>query len=568
MKLNNPFEYDAATNISPELVVKMFVENHNYTRFINSNRNAYLMGERGSGKSMTLLFNSYKYQELKSEGSNYPDNNFIGVYIPCKTPLTQKDEYLLQPNEFLASAISEHLMLLGVLHSIADTMQQYTVNKNNIDVNSARNDIEFILEGDLPKNENIFESIKLYANKELGKIQRRIMNQDGDGDPDLFSFATLILPVLEIFNRCVGNEDIHYMLMFDDVHDLNSYQLKSLNSWISYRDHALFSIKAAAAKLSKLDFITNNGGSILEGHDFILIDMEKPFQNTSSPFGNLAKEIIQTRLKLFGIDATPDDFFPISNKLKQDLVLSQKKARKEAEDKYSKESTKSINDYVYKYSRAIYFRERSVRANRPPYSGFEILVSSSTGVIRNLLEPCYWMFDRELSNSKNGVEHIKPSTQTEILIERSERLWERLARLDKIIEGCSRAQAKQIFNIFDNLAVHFKERLKSNISEPRAVIFTISGLNDDCYNQLIPLLNIARKAQYLYVRQGPAKDEGRRESYYVPNRMLMPSRGLDPCGQHARVSLKANDILNAANGIKIPFNIDDNAQGDLLDETL
>jgi hypothetical protein len=53
---------------------------------------------------------------------------------------------------------------------------------------------------------------------------------------------------------------------------------------------------------------------------------------------------------------------------------------------------------------------------------------------------------------------------------------------------------------------------------------------------------------------GTAKDSGRQERYYVPNRLLWPARGLDPHGQHARVSLMAHDLWIAADqGKALPF---------------
>ena len=64
------------------------------------------------------------------------------------------------------------------------------------------------------------------------------------------------------------------------------------------------------------------------------------------------------------------------------------------------------------------------------------------------------------------------------------------------------------------------------------------------------LLKIARRATLLYIREGAAKDYGSREYYYVPNRILWPVRGLDPQGQHARVSLPAGRLLAAARGEK------------------
>ena len=78
-------------------------------------------------------------------------------------------------------------------------------------------------------------------------------------------------------------------------------------------------------------------------------------------------------------------------------------------------------------------------------------------------------------------------------------------------------------------------------------------MTEEYESLLLPLIDIARKAQLLYLRMSVAKTGARLETYYVPNRMLWPIKGLDPVGQHARVSLKVIDILNAVNGKKFPF---------------
>jgi hypothetical protein len=68
------------------------------------------------------------------------------------------------------------------------------------------------------------------------------------------------------------------------------------------------------------------------------------------------------------------------------------------------------------------------------------------------------------------------------------------------------------------------------------------------------LLNIARKAQLLYTYSSSSKEAGSREIYYMPNRILCPDRGLDPVGQHARVSLTAESLfLAASENKKIPL---------------
>ena len=156
--------------------------------------------------------------------------------------------------------------------------------------------------------------------------------------------------------------------------------------------------------------ITSSGGSILERHDYITIDLESSFQNRNTDFYQLAERIIKRRLNNISVCVTPKEFFPVNTTMKEDLKASEKVVREEAIRKFGEanKDTRKVRDYVYKYTRAHYFRDRSDQANRPPYSGFETLVFLSTGVIRNLLEPCFWMFDSVVSEASKKIEERGP----------------------------------------------------------------------------------------------------------------------------------------------------------------
>ena len=130
--------------------------------------------------------------------------------------------------------------------------------------------------------------------------------------------------------------------------------------------------------------------------------------------------------------------------------------------------------------------------------------------------------------------------------------------LHQEIEGCSVKQSTEIYHLFDNLMILFEKRLLNHKSEPRAITFTISQKDTADYNHIQELLIIAQKAQILYTRLSNAKDDGKQENYYVINKILFPSRGLDPHGQYARVSLKSKDLyLAAVRNQNIPFLDDD-----------
>jgi len=578
---SNPFEFEAAANLPPDMILGVFVEDHNYTRFIRSNRNVFLLGERGTGKSITLLFNSLKYRAIKAKREESPiPLDMIGIYIPCNTPLTYKQEHLLFENQFHESLLSEHYLVLTILHAIAQTLQELPATViGQKGQKELKTEMELILGTSLTDRVSFLRALELFAQKESSDTQRAI--NCGNHTTVLqrvLSFSSSVLPLLVALRRTKAFAQSHFMLMIDDAHDLNVFQRRAVNSWISYRDHSVYSLKVATAKVSDPDYHTLSGGSILEGHDYIVIDLAQPFQNVDSPFAKLARSILSRRLARVGIKSNPDQFFPINEDLKKDLRAAGVEAEKEAKKIYAPHNKKAIRDYIYKYARAIYFRNRSPKANRPPYSGLDTIIHISTGVIRNLLDPCYWMYDAVYSGQKGRkaqIQFIPPPIQSEILLARSERLWKRLEDgLDSHIENCSSEEARHIYRLFDNLAILFRERLLHHKSEPRAIVFTISSMGEKEKAFLLPLLDIARRAQLLYTRYGPAKDDGKREMYYVPNRMLWPVRGLDPNGQHARVSLKAADLVAAAKGKKFPHSGDSSTveqmpnQRELFNETL
>jgi hypothetical protein len=383
------------------------------------------------------------------------------------------------------------------------------------------------------------------------------------------SFSSTVIPFIEIIKNISILKNSHFLLMFDDAQTMSEYQIKVLNSWIANRDHSHFSFKVATTKVDRPKLITSTGGTILEGHDFTSIDMEKSFQNPDSDFYKLAKKIVERRLETIGLcDTEAETFFPENPEFTRKMKECEEYVKKEAEEKYPDGDKKKINDHIYKYARAKYYRDRleekKGRANMPPYSGFKMIVAISTRIIRNLLEPCFFMFDLALSDKSGTIKGIDYSKQNQIIIEKSKEKWSFIENsLASSIENCSIEQAKQIRQLFDNLMILFRERLKYHKSEPRAITFTISQKSLQGYNELKELLDIARKAQILYTRTSRSKDDGKLEEYFVPDRLLFPAFGLDPEGQHARVSLKVIDLWNAAfKNIKIPHK-NNNASGGL-----
>lgn len=558
MTIKNPFEYEEAKKLKDEEIVSLFIEDHNYTRMLLSSKNLFLRGERGSGKTMALLYSSFKIQYLKHKKlGNKISLDKIGIYIPCNTPIEHKEEHLLL-NEFKSALFLEHLLVLNIAYELCNTLEFVIENviENNIENNSIASDIEYILGIELPKENNVFCALKKFLNRELIATQKNIINSS-DNDVfynNSFSFSSLVIPIINIATSIPELNDSHFVFMIDDAQLLKEKVVKNLNSWIAFRDHSKFSFKVATTKVDQPTLFTSFGGSILGGHDFIELDMEFYYDDNKT-YDKISKEIVKNRLSLIGINKECEEFFPINPSFEKELLHAKERTKADYIKNNPIPDPKKMSVHVSRYYRVEYFRNRSVRANTPSYSGFDTIVHLATGVIRNLLEPIYWMYDDMISQSQGQpIEFITPQVQTKIIERRSSLLWESLHDgLEKTIEKCSSEDSKRVSNLFEKLGKLFKYRLLNAKSEPRALMFTITGY-DEYKDRLDHVFNIARQARLLYVRMGNAKLDSKRELYYVPNKMLWPVKGLDPIGQHARVSLKAFDIWNAAfNDVDFPI---------------
>ena len=572
----NPFSFSAATDLTPNDILSYYIPEHNYSRFIQSKRNVFLLGERGTGKTMTLLYHSFEVQQLKARGADENvDCTWVGTYVPCNTPLIHRPEHeLLSKNR--AFALSEHYMVLTMAGALMRTLEHALPNIESVSDIALAEDMEVMLATSLPPGKSFFSRMRIFTSTEIRKTQKAINQANENFYENAFSFATLILPIIDALGTISILTHTHFHFLIDDADYLNCHQIAALNSWIAYREHSKFSFKVATSKVMRPPRMTASGGTIEEGHDFTIIDMESSLHNERSDFGRMARLIVERRLRQLGTDATAEEFFPISSRVMQQLETCKQEASDLAREKYPDGTPKQISDYVYKYHRTLYFR-RSPKANRPIYSGFDMIAFLSTGIVRDLLEPCFMMYDMAMSRrdpDTNGiVEFIEPSIQNEAILKLSDRPWLKMKDgLHNHIPHCTKAKSDQIERMFEALAQLFRKRLMSDCSEPRATSFTISGGSSPERTEVGDLLRIARRALLIYVRLGTAKDAGSRELYYVPTRMLWPSRGLDPLGQHARVSLKAHDLLAAARGEPSPWtevvesNADEALQGSLFDE--
>ncbi len=578
----NPFEYEAATKFTAEDVVEYYCEDYNYSRFVHSTRNVFLVGGRGVGKTMTL-----RYYSLPAEVIKRPKNPSLDVcciYVPCQNPLTHKAEYELYDNA-IHSALSEHNLVVQIMFSIATELDAVAERIKSAESEKRIREIfSYLLGMEIPtlgngiwgRRGDLAMAIQQHSNK----IEKAV-NGGNEISGDILSFNSGVRTLLSGIKLIPQLSNTHFSLMLDDVQHFNSRQIELINSWISYRDNTDFSFKIATTDASYPTYHTSAGQSILEGHDYIRINMECPHQNKRSEFGKLARDIIERRLRKVGIKSTTlEDFFPCNPDFEKNLDAIKKTVEAEAIEKYppsenkgkeeENKRKKKIEDHIYKYSRPRLFQSFHPKRNIPPYSGLETIVRLSTGVVRYLLEPCYWMYDAALSESdgKSIPNCISPIIQSAVIRRLSERKWDWLKEGLKQTEVCSEEEAKYVYQLLDKLAVYFSDRLLHHKSEPGALSFIITEQNSSAMKQLQPILDIAREAQVLYTFTSSARERSERTTRYMFNRILCPVRKLDPYEQHATASIKASVLWRAASmnkNILLSTKISDSSERSLFD---
>ncbi|HQS57744.1 MAG: hypothetical protein B7Y56_08270 [Gallionellales bacterium 35-53-114] len=567
MELSNPFSYEAATNLNIDEVLDWYVPDHNQGPLINSSRNLFLFGERGCGKSMTLRNYSLEAKIRRSTKLKIPlDLDYIGIYVKCNAPLIWKREYELikrdDEGKAKAALLSEHILSLWIARALVDQISQIpNLFDDPKELEQFSKRISYLIDVELPMDDQCLVFLSDHLEKRLNDAQVFLAERDPGKHLSTFrGFNSLVVQIMMRLRtlKCLMNS--HFMIMLDDAQDLYSHQREAVNSWIAYRDHSIFSLKVAVARRQSYDFCTASGSSILEIHDFSSLDLQTPYQNSSSAYAKFVENVLTIRLEKSGISVPADKFFPPDAKFEQDIEDSINRCAVSYLKLNPGASTHQINNYIYKRGRAWYFRDRSPKANRPIYAGLETITEISTGVTRNVLEVAWRSFD--LLASKDRTSKVYPSIptglQSEAIFACSERLWNSLREgLHKRSARVTAQDSIKLLNLFEQLGQYYRRRLISDISEPRVLSFVISDVkaNQVAANEVERILSLAFEHTLMFARPYHSRDGGTLETLYTANKLLWPTFGLDVVGQSGRASIKAQDLLAATSGKEIPFTI-------------
>ena len=228
---NNPFVFKGASKLTDDQIIDYYISDHIFTRFIRSKRNIYLLGERGTGKTMALKYNSFPICSKVLEKNNEKQGlDLISVYIPCKTPITLKEDYqLLQ--EFEGSAISEHFFVISIMHAIVSTLRSVkNLFTDDVDEKQILKSMKYTMDLDFPTNSTLINSLSHFFQRENTRAQKAINKKDPNAFyNDAISFSSGVMPLISCLREIPCLQDSHFSLMFDDAHNHNIHKAKLLN---------------------------------------------------------------------------------------------------------------------------------------------------------------------------------------------------------------------------------------------------------------------------------------------------------------------------------------------------
>ncbi len=545
----NPFSVQSPERIAAHDVLSLFVEDFADFHQIHRAGHTFLHGARGSGKSMIFRFLEPDCQILKKK-CPLNELDFFAFYIPIKEMEVKLTELIrLEMDGHGSLPLNEHLMTVNIVLKMFASLERITQSGEPPEETTAfRNFISDTLvrllkrggwAGVVPEipAEGSFEQYRLVAVSLLEEvyseislfIQRLSLGGCLIYTGTLLGFKDFVRPV------CAALRSMPFMpatkpffLLVDDADNFSEEQTRILNTWVSSRGTAEISLKISTQRRYKT-FRTISGQSIETPHDFSEVEISDIYTSDRDRYMARVESIVERRLQLASINATPSTFFPEDHKQENEIA----KIAESLRATWS-ESGRGFraNDDAYRYARPNFIRGlhgSSKSGSTYSYAGFKQLVHISSGVVRYFLEPAALMYGEQTAANEGSapVTAIAPHIQNKVTREQANRFltseFERIVREDGNLGGGDRAT--KLRNLLDSLGALFSHILMSDAAERRVFSVAFSNGPDD---EVREIFELGTEYNYLHKSSIGKKEGAGRTALYILSRRLAPAFGLDP----------------------------------------
>ena len=543
--MDNPFQVKVPDEISADDVVDLFVDVFADFNQVLEKGHTFLNGHRGSGKSMMFRFIMPDCQKIACKKELH-DLDFFALYIPIKKtdiniPALEKlkshEDYFLSEHLLATYILSKSLN--AIVDAFGDELNQYTSEIQKF------HDKEFLdlllfsgyktLKFENDKGKNYFINMSEVVSNMLRECMMycksyAVSRKDEGYFGPLLDFINCVYPFLiKLKQLSFFAKDRPFYILIDDAGHLTLSQTRILNTWVSYRTTGDICFKIST-QLDYKTHLTINGKRIDSPHDYSEVNISTRYSSKTSIYSERIEQIVKKRInKYLGVPIDNIDvkkFFPENQKQKQELEILSieiKEKYKDIEKSYAgldANKRYTVSEYV-----------KSLKQHRSgynySYSGFDQLVSISSGIFRQFLEPAQRMYLMCFEKYEGQTpDYITDSVQNSIIKVYSEEFL--TVEFDKIRKDKDSKEhtnkADMLFNLINSLGELFHKIFVSDLTE--RIVFSIA-LTTNPNEQLKEILDMGEQYGYLHKGTIGNKQGTGRNPLYILSRLLAPYFKLD-----------------------------------------
>lgn len=331
----NPFEWDEADRLTHDQIADLFKRPSDYGRAVMQ-KNAIVEGNRGSGKSMLLLFLSLITQISRWRRKAIMEEfipPFIGVYIKCGEEVFASYRESTRGKSYYETFF-RYLFNLTVYNEIVDTLERTKGHYRSTEVNEKKitQNLEKLMEEELEQQLHHEEStvytktkskkgegIEFGFNALLVSLKSKIGGKEailnGTERKDVFFHETpsrvdFLYRVGQTISDILSEEGkrLPIFILLDEFDYLTHQQQELVNDIIRIRKHPLY------FKIASTQFGSVYRGAVKHklrlGQDVDYVNLSE-FDTPLEQFTEFVKDIANARLSAFGATGfTIEDLIP------------------------------------------------------------------------------------------------------------------------------------------------------------------------------------------------------------------------------------------------------------------
>ena len=556
----NPFSNDYPENMSNELIKELFVDEFvDLSNVLNRNHH-FIWGARGSGKSMLFRYIEaccYSDSVKGLREQSLIETPMIPIYYKIANNALRVAEFKLIDKNY-AALLSEHILIMSLVRLTLNNIKKYKDIEKVDKINYVKKIVYGLFSIEVENSvrcanmvtsidDEPLEWLDLICQKEVQAVYIYLKNIykkiDFEFQGSISGYHDFLIPFFGLTKELIGINNLVFYLLIDEAGRTYEFQQEILNGWIACRNHDLLSLKLTSVKIEYVTFYTRDKWLIQNTHDYSETDLSIVHYSIND-YKSKVRKVIQKRFDVYNMKIDDvESFFPFDDEYQKLINREREELKKEykncsTKEKFGEFCSRRLMPKVYQYL--------SKKRLNPRYMGFDILVATSSGIIRNFLEPSRMMYDAVMYQNKgNEIWEIPVNIQEEKIYKYSKDFFEKIHCISS--DPQDNIVLKKLENLIRALGNYFRERLLTeNLTEGRIFSFTIRQIEQLDYSER-RVLQLAEQNDYLQKSFYSGKNRKSVEEWYLLSRRLAPFFKLDPTALKGRVAFSSYDIQMAMN---------------------